>query len=923
MEKTYQPEQIEQRWYQSWEKSDYFAPSFEGKPYCIMLPPPNVTGTLHMGHGFQISLMDALIRYHRMMGFNTHWQVGTDHAGISTQMVVELQIAKEGLTRHSLGREAFIRRVWDWKDQSDSTIKQQLRRMGASVDWKQERFSLDEGLTEAVKQVFVTLYEEGLIYKGQRLVNWDPVLHTAISDLEVIPHEETGSLWYIRYPLEDNSGHLVVATTRPETLLGDVAVAVNPEDERYQHLVGKNLILPLVNRKIPIIADDSVAKDFGTGCVKITPAHDFNDYAMGERHELSRINIFTIDAKINEQAPPAYQGLDRFEARKRIVADLADLDLLEQITPHQLSVPRGEKSGAVIEPYLTTQWFIRAKPLATPAIEAVKNDLIKFVPETWEKIYFQWLDNIQDWCISRQLWWGHRIPAWYDEEGNIYVGKDEEDARCRNNVAPSVTLKQDDDVLDTWFSAALWPFATLGWPEETQELRTFYPTSVLVTGFDIIFFWVARMIMMGLKFKGQIPFETVYITGLIRDSEGQKMSKSKGNTLDPIDLIDGISLEQLLKKRTQNLLHPKDAARITKMTTTEFPDGIPAYGTDSLRFTYYALASTGRDVRFDLGRIEGYRNFCNKLWNAARFVLMNTETHTIQAGSPRVYSLADRWIRSQLQHTIQKVHHYFQSYRFDLLAHTIYEFIWNEYCDWYLELSKPILYATEENTYKESTRFTLIDILETLLRLTHPLMPFITEEIWQRVAGVIEKAGNTIMLEQYPLYDQPAVDLEAEQNIELLKNIVIAIRNIRGEMNVAPNRTISLIFSKGNTAMKDRINELSIYIKTLAKVDKISWTTEIPVAVATALVEDLELFIPMADLIDKQAEVTRLAKEIHKLEADLAKCKIKLNNPSYVSKAPPHVVEQEKSRAEEIETAINKLQARLIMIDNIEDKVTE
>jgi valyl-tRNA synthetase len=914
MEKTYQPEHIEQRWYQKWERSLYFVPTFKGNPYCIMLPPPNITGTLHMGHGFQISLMDALIRYHRMQGDNTLWQVGTDHAGIATQMVVESQLANEKLSRHVLGRDEFVARTWQWKDQSDGTIKQQLRRMGASVDWGRERFSLDEDISEAVKEVFVRLYEEGLIYRGQRLVNWDPVLGTAISDLEVVSNEEAGSLFYIRYPLE-NSGYLVVATTRPETLLGDVAVAVHPDDARYQQFIGKNLILPLVGRKIPIIADHRIIQDFGTGCCKITPAHDFNDYEVAERHHLQFINIFTPEANLNEQAPPCYQGLDRFVARDKIVADLESMGFIERIAPHQLTVSRRERSGTIIEPYITTQWFIRAKFLAEPAIDVVKDKKIRFVPESWAKIYYQWLENIQDWCISRQLWWGHRIPAWYDKAGNLYVAKSEQEVRENYQLDPSVPLNQDEDVLDTWFSAALWPFATLGWPEVTKELETFYPTRVLVTGFDIIFFWVARMIMMGLKFRQQIPFETVYVTGLIRDAEGQKMSKSKGNILDPIDLIDGISLNALIHKRTQNLLHSKAEARTIAMTVKEFPNGIPAYGTDSLRFTYYALASPGRDIHFDLGRIEGYRNFCNKLWNAARYVLMNTENHVLD--NKATPSLPDTWIRSRLQSTIQKVHDLFRIYRFDMLAQTLYEFIWNEYCDWYLELSKPILYASDNETKAQGTRFTLIEVLETLLRLAHPFIPFITEEIWQRIARVCHKHGDTIMLQPYPTYDPTLANEDAEKDMAWLKKVVIALRNIRGEMNIAPNNTISLILNKGNEETKERILRMTVYIQTLAKVANIRWLDGTPpVIAATALVDELELFIPMTDLIDKQAEITRLLKEINKLETDIEKSRSKLNNPNYLEKAPQHIVEQEKCRASELDANVKKLRNRLLLIQS-------
>lgn len=918
MEKTYQPEKIETHWYKIWEDAGYFKPTFEGKPYCIMLPPPNVTGTLHMGHGFQVSLMDALTRYHRMQGFNTLWQVGTDHAGIATQIVVEMKLLQEGRTRKDLGRDAFVDRVWQWKDVSDGTIKQQLRRVGASVDWTRERFSMDEGLSKAVIDVFISLYEEGLIYRGQRLVNWDPVLQTAISDLEVVSQEEEGSLWYIRYPLEDSTEEVIVATTRPETLFGDVAVAVHPQDARYKHLVGKKIKLPLTNRTIPLIADEAVAQEFGTGCVKITPAHDFNDNAMGRRHQLPLLNIFTPDAKLNQNVPKPYQGLDRFLARDRVVEDLEHLGLLLKVTPHTTNVPKGEKSGAIIEPFLTNQWFMKMDSLAKPAIEAVKKGQIQFVPENWTKIYYQWLENIEDWCISRQLWWGHRIPAWYDSNGQIYVGTTLEDVRTRYNLSHTTQLTQDEDVLDTWFSAALWPFATLGWPQKTKEYELFYPTDVLVTGFDIIFFWVARMVMLGLKFNQKIPFKTVYITGLIRDAEGHKMSKSKGNTLDPVDLIDGISLDKLISKRTLNLIHPSDAKRIAKMTEKEFPQGIPAFGTDSLRFTFYALASTGRDIRFDLGRIEGYRNFCNKLWNAARYVLMNVADLKLQPSEPQHLSLADQWILSSLQNTIQKVHHAFQSYRFDILAQIIYEFIWNEYCDWYLELSKTVLYSpTATDDQRNGTRHTLVQVLETILRLTHPLMPFITEEIWQRVAPLAGVKGVTISLQPYPMYSADHKNKGAEEDIGWLKEIVVSIRNIRGEMNIQPTKQIPLLINKGTDRDKKRIINIEQYIKTLAKVASITWLNEAPPPAATGLVGELELLIPMANLIDKNAELTRLDKEIQKLQKDYERSMIKLNNPNYVAKAPSHVVEQEKQKASEMQISINMLRDRLESIKSL------
>jgi valyl-tRNA synthetase len=909
MEKTYNPEQLETRWYQTWEKAGYFSPNDSTNTYSIMLPPPNVTGTLHMGHGFQVSLMDALIRYHRMKGDSTLWQAGTDHAGIATQMVVERQLAKEGKYRRDLGRDAFVDRVWDWKGQSDGTIKKQLRRMGSSMDWTRERFSLDEGIEQAVLKVFESLYEEGLIYRGKRLVNWDPSLLTAISDLEVVSEESQGSMWHIRYPIADSDDVLTVATTRPETMLGDTAVAVHPEDERYQHLIGKFINLPLAGRRIPIIADDYVDPEFGSGCVKITPAHDFNDYAMGQRHELEMVNIFTPSAHMNENAPGAYQGMDRFAARKQIVKDLEAQGLLEKIEPHTLQIPRGERSGVIVEPYLTDQWYIKAAPLAKPAIAAVKNGDIKFVPENWTKTYYQWLENIEDWCISRQLWWGHRIPAWYDESGKAYVGKNEAAVREKYGLADDVILKQDEDVLDTWFSAALWPFATLGWPEKTVEFAKFYPTNVLVTGFDILFFWVARMVMMGLKFTGKVPFETVYITGLIRDSQGKKMSKSKGNVLDPIDLVDGIDLESLLKKRTQGLMRD-NTQQIEKATKKEFPEGIPAFGTDALRFTYCALANTGRDIRFDMGRIEGYRNFCNKIWNATRYVLMNTEGHTDFSSTQLELSLPDRWIKHRLQQTIQKIEQAYADYRFDVLAQTLYEFTWNEYCDWYLELSKPVLTNPDVPIMQQQgTRHTLLYVLENLQRLIHPLMPYITEEIWQKIAPMLEIKADTIMLQSYPEFDQTQVDEKANDDIEWLKKIILSIRQIRAEMNILPGKPLPVLVQKGSEQDKQRVAENHDFLKTLARLESIEWLGSEQTAPpsATGLVEDLEIYIPMAGLIDKDQEMARLQKEMMKLEKDLSKTTSKLANESYVNKAPKEVVEKEKARAKEMQEAMGKL----------------
>jgi len=912
MEKVFQPADIERKWYELWEREGYFAPRGDGKPYCIMIPPPNVTGSLHMGHGFQEAIMDALIRYHRMLGDKTLWQVGTDHAGIATQMVVERQLEAQGIKRTELGRDKFIEKVWEWKEQSGGTITRQLRRMGASTDWSRERFTMDEGLSNAVTEVFVRLHEEGLIYRGQRLVNWDPVLHTAISDLEVISEEENGSMWHFRYPLADGSGHLVVATTRPETMLGDSAVAVNPNDERYAHLIGKTILLPLANREIPIIADDYVDKDFGTGCVKITPAHDFNDYEVGKRHDLPLINIFDKDAIINDNAPIQYRGLDRFIARKQIVADLDALGLVEKIDEHKLKVPRGDRSGVVIEPWLTDQWYVDAKTLAKPAIAAVENGDIQFVPQQYENMYFAWMRDIQDWCISRQLWWGHQIPAWYDHNGNVYVGRSEAEVRAKNNLG-AVELRRDDDVLDTWFSAALWTFSTLGWPEQTEELKTFHPTNVLVTGFDIIFFWVARMIMMTLHFakdengKPQVPFKTVYVHGLVRDAEGQKMSKSKGNVLDPIDLIDGIDLETLVQKRTSGMMQPQLAAKVEKSTRKQFPEGIAPYGTDALRFTYYSLASTGRDIKFDVGRIEGFRNFCNKIWNATRYVLSNCEEHDCasdNADTDYVLSLADRWIISALQRTEAEMEKAFASYRLDFAAQTIYEFVWNDYCDWYLELSKPVLW--DENApaaQKKGTRRTLIRVLEATLRLLHPLMPFITEEIWQRVAPLtgrsLEKnGGNTIMLQPYPLANETRIDVIAEQDIAWLQAVILGVRNIRGEMNISPAQEIPLLLREGDDEDRRRTTENATFLKKLAKLSSIEWLSadQEPPAAATQLAGTMQLLVPMAGLIDKNAELARLAKEVDKIEKDTERLRSKLGNADFVARAPADVVAKEQER---------------------------
>jgi valyl-tRNA synthetase len=913
MDKTFQPANIETRWYEEWEAKGYFAPQGGEQAYSIMIPPPNVTGSLHMGHGFQEAIMDALIRYHRMSGYNTLWQVGTDHAGIATQMVVERQLEAQGISRHDLGREAFVEKVWEWKEQSGGTITRQLRRLGSSLDWSRERFTMDPGLSEAVQEVFIRLYREGLIYRGQRLVNWDPELHTAISDLEVISEEEQGHLWHFNYPLAGGEGHLTVATTRPETMLGDSAVAVHPEDERYAHLIGRMVELPLTGRQIPVIADDYVEREFGTGCVKITPAHDFNDYEMGKRHGLPMINILDDNAAINADAPAAYRGMDRFEARQKVVADMDALGLLDKVEDHTLKVPRGDRSGVVIEPYLTNQWYVDAREMAKPAIAAVEDGSIQFVPKQWENTYFAWMRDIQDWCISRQLWWGHRIPAWYDDAGNFYVGDSEAAVRAEHGLAQDLPLRQDEDVLDTWFSSALWTFSTLGWPEDTEELATFHPSSVLVTGFDIIFFWVARMIMMTLHFRQEVPFHTVYVHGLVRDGEGQKMSKSKGNVIDPIDLIDGIDLEGLVTKRTAGLMQPQLAAKIDKATRKQFPEGIAPYGTDALRFTYYSLASTGRDIKFDIGRIEGFKNFCNKIWNAARYVLMNCENEDcgLAPDAEVELSLADRWINSALQQTATEVAHAVDNYRLDMASQALYEFIWNEYCDWYLELSKPVLWDEHASAAaKRGTRKTLIRVLETWLRLLHPLMPFITEEIWQTVAPLAGKSGATIMLQHYPVADEKGVDSAANADIEWLKGVIVGVRNIRGEMNIPPGKALTLMLANGNEHDKARLDANTQFLKKLAKLDDIIWLAageEAPVA-ATALVGELEILVPMADLIDKDAELARLGREVEKLEKDVARIQGKLGNASFVDKAPAAVVAKEREKMQAQQQALDKLQ---------------
>lgn len=922
MEKTYRPELIEQRWYQFWEEQGYFQPSSTQTPaYCIVIPPPNVTGSLHMGHGFQHSLMDVLIRYHRMQGRRTLWQVGTDHAGIATQMVVERQLLAEGIERKALGRQAFVKKVHEWKEYSSTTITQQIRRLGASVDWTRERFTMDPDFCRAVTQAFVQLYREGYIYQGQRLVNWDPKFQTAISDLEVIASEEQGQLWYIRYPLLDSQEHLIVSTTRPETMLGDVAVAVHPMDERYRHLIGKSIRLPLTNRIIPIIGDDYVDPEFGSGCVKITPAHDFNDYAIGQRHALPLINIFTPTAHLNENVPEKYRGFERYQARQVILEELKQQGLLFKVDEHVLKVPRGDRSGEVIEPYLTNQWFIRMKPLAEPAIKAVQDGHIQFVPENWTKTYYQWLENIEDWCISRQLWWGHRIPAWYDDQGNCYVGYDEADIRAHYQLAQTTALFQDEDVLDTWFSAALWPFATLGWPAKTEELATYYPTNVLVTGFDIIFFWIARMVMFGLKFTDQVPFQTVYVTGLVRDSQGQKMSKSKGNIIDPIDLIDGISLPELLKKRTHGLLQPQRLEAIKAATQREFPNGIPSFGTDALRFTFCALANTGRDIRFDLNRLNGYRNFCNKLWNAARYVFMVTEEKDNGVGQENLsFSLVDHWIQSRLQLTVQAAIEHLNHYRFDLLAQTIHDFIWHEYCDWYLEFTKPILQAEQENPAAAmATRYTLLTVLESLLRLLHPIMPFITEEIWQRAAPLAGKSGQTIMLQPFPQPQREQIHYPAIEVITWLQQLITAVRTVRSEMNIAPGKPLPVLFRNAKPIEQERLTANQTLFCTLAKVSHITWqpNQEPLPPTATQLVGSLEIHIPLADLIDKQTELARLQKELAKLEQDIQRAARKLNNPNFIAKAPQDVVLKTQKQLLQWQTTYQQLNQQLERINQL------
>ena len=915
MDTSYQPQDIERRIYKRWEEKGYFAPQGDGEPYCIVIPPPNVTGTLHMGHAFQGTIMDTLTRYHRMKGNRTLWQPGMDHAGIATQMVVERLLNNEGKSKYDLGREKFIERVWSWKEESGGQIANQTRRLGASVDWTRDRFTMDEGLSEAVRKVFVQLHDEGLIYRGKRLVNWDPVLHTALSDLEVLSDDEDGSLWNFRYPLASGDGHLVVATTRPETMLGDSAVAVHPDDDRYKHLIGQEIILPIVSRRIPIIADDYVDPEFGTGCVKITPAHDFNDYDIGKRHNLPMLNILTDDAAMNDEVPEPYRGMDRFDARKAIVTEFENLGLLEKIEDYVVKIPRGDRSNTILEPYLTDQWYVKIGPLAKPAIAAVESGQIKFVPENWSKTYYDWMYNIQDWCISRQLWWGHRIPAWYDENGNVYVAHTEDEARAKYNLADKL-LRQDDDVLDTWFSSALWPFSTMGWPDKSKELDEFYPGNVLVTGFDIIFFWVARMIMFGLKFMDDVPFKEVYIHGLIRDQDGQKMSKSKGNVLDPIDLIDGIELEALVEKRTKGMMQTHLAPKIEKSTRKHFPDGIDQYGTDALRLTFAALATTGRDIRFDLGRIEGYKNFCNKLWNAARYVLMNTES--LHDGEAE-YSSADRWIKARLAQTSNEMHQHFNAYRLDLAVQSVYEFTWHEFCSWYLELSKPILQSEDTSeALQRGTRKTLIEVLETILRLLHPLMPFVTEEIWQQVAKRAGIDGDTIMLRPYPTISNDT-DEDAIADIEWVQQFILGIRQIRGEMDISPGKPLPVLLQNASQSDQQRIDEQSMLLQRVGRVQSVTVLRDDdePPTCATALLGDMRLLVPMKGLIDVEAERARLVKQQDKVNVDLQRSNAKLVNEKFVNNAPPEVVTQERERVAEFERTIQQLSEQLEKLNEL------
>tara|TARA_B100000029_G_scaffold516326_1_gene628715 strand:- start:2582 stop:5338 length:2757 start_codon:yes stop_codon:yes gene_type:complete len=915
----YQPEKIEQRHYERWEDAGYFKASGNGTPYCIVIPPPNVTGTLHMGHAFQHTIMDALTRYHRMKGCNTLWQMGTDHAGIATQMVVERLLNAEGKSKHELGRDAFINKVWEWKELSGNIISHQMRRLGASVDWTRERFTMDAELCKAVTEEFVQLYEAGQIYKGERLVNWDPVLHTALSDLEVISEEEEGKLWRFRYPLSDSKDYLVVATTRPETMLGDTAVAVHPEDERYASFVGRTVQLPLCDRTIPILADHYVDPEFGTGCVKITPAHDFNDYELGKRHNLPTINIFDKNATLNDAVPAPYRGLDRLEARNNIIADMKKQELLDGIDNHTLVVPRGDRSGEIVEPFLTDQWYVRTTNLSKPAIEAVECGDIQFVPGNWSKTYFEWMRNIEDWCISRQLWWGHRIPAWYDNDGKVYVGRSEDEVRKKYNINSNTKLRQDEDVLDTWFSSALWPFSTLGWPSDSEDLETFYPTNVLVTGFDIIFFWVARMIMMGLEFTSKVPFKEVYMTGLIRDHSGQKMSKSKGNILDPLDIVNGATIDTLLKKRTEGMMQPHLKNKIEKLTRKEFPKGIPPYGADALRLTLSNLATTGRDINLDMGRVEGNRNFCNKLWNAAKFVFSNIDQLD---NKEKDYTVADQWIYSRLGQTIESYHKNFAEYRFDLASQSLYDFIWHEYCDWYLELSKSVLNDHNSSiSIQSGTQHCLTVALGTLLKLLHPFAPFITEELWLQLCKKTNQESHTLMLEDLPEQNQFKRNLKSENEIEWIQNFIKGVRQIRGETNISPGKHLSILISGADDIDKQRIEKYQNYLYKIARIENIDLVPtshESPDA-ATALVGKITLLVPLKGIINLEAEKDRLIKQQTQIEADLFKAEHKLSNPKFTANAPKDVIEKQKNRTDELKAKLNKLLTQLNRLKKIKN----
>lgn len=930
MSDRFDPKSIEQNFYNKWEQSNCFKPSFNNQTpnFCIALPPPNVTGTLHMGHAFQQTLMDILIRFNRMKGANTLWQGGTDHAGIATQMVVERNLLKEGKSKHDFDREEFIKQIWKWKEFSGDAINQQMRRLGVSMDWSRSCFTMDENFAKAVKEVFIQLFEAGLIYRGKRLVNWDVKLKTAVSDLEVENKDENGFMYHLRYPFVDESGFMYIATTRPETILADSCLAVHPDDERYKNVIGKKVRVPLTDRIIEVIADTYPDPEFGTGCVKITPAHDFNDYEVGKRHNLEMLNIMNLDGTLNENVPEKYQGLERFEAREKIIADLKSEGFLEKIEPHQLKRPYGDRSGVVIEPLLTDQWYVKIEPLAKPAIEAVKDKRIEFIPKQYENLYFSWMNNIQDWCISRQLWWGHRIPAWYDVNGNVYVGRDEAQVRAKYNLG-DIKLTQDEDVLDTWFSSALWTFGTLGWSGDrakdlaNEMLKQFHPTSVLVTGFDIIFFWVARMIMFTMHFmkdaegNSQIPFKKVYITGLIRDEEGQKMSKSKGNVIDPLDMIDGISLDDLIAKRTSNLMQPKQAEKIAKATKKAFPEGINAYGTDALRFTLTALASNGRDINWDMKRLEGYRNFCNKIWNASRFVFMQLEQNEIDLEGEKEFSTVDLWIESKFNQAVLDFHKAIEQYRFDMLANVIYEFTWHTFCDWYLEFSKPI-FAKGNKAQKNGTGFTILSILEKLLRLMHPIMPFISEEIWQKIKDLLGIKGETIMLSQFPEFEQNLNHNKAVEQIEFLQKAIVAIRNVRAEANIAPKVKIDCRFYNLQANQKQAIFDNLQLISTMVKIDKLEVIEKVAEDFcARAFVEGAEIFIPMAGHIDVNAEISRLNKQLDELKRYIQNIENKLANENFVSKAPKNVVDAQKEQLTKLLDNKEKLELQISGLQNI------